>query len=125
MLLDSQTVWWLLTGDRPVGKSLMQKLNKNHIAFFSAATVFEFFQKAKKGKLRVPDNLVELIRQTGLQELQINAEHASDSRFISPEIYDPFDRMLLAQAQSEKIDFYTSDRKILSLGLDFVKDVSL
>jgi hypothetical protein len=33
--------------------------------------------------------------------------------------------MLLAQAQSEKIDFYTSDRKMLSLGLDFVKDVSL
>lgn len=125
MLLDSQTVWWLLTGDRLVGKSLLQKLNRNHIAFFSAATVLEFFQKSRKGKLRVPENLVELIRQIGLQELQISAEHASDSRFISPEIYDPFDRMLLAQAQYEKIDFYTSDSKILRLGLDFVKDTTL
>jgi PIN domain nuclease of toxin-antitoxin system len=125
MLLDSQTVWWLLTEDRPIGKSLLQKLNRHHIAFFSPATVFEFFQKSRKGKLRVPENLVELIRQMGLQELQISAEHASDSRFISPEIYDPFDRMLLAQAQHEKIDFFTSDKKILSLGLDFVKDASL
>ena len=125
MLLDSQTIWWLLTGEKRVGKTLQHKLDRNHIAYYSAATVFEFLQKERKGKLKVPDNLVELIQQTGLQEMQLSTEHASASRSISSEIYDPFDRMLLAQAQSEKIDFYTSDRKILSLGLDFVKDVSL
>lgn len=125
MLLDSQTIWWLLTGEKRVGKTLQHKLDRNHIAYYSAATVFEFFQKARKGKLKVPENLVQLIQQTGLQEMQLTTGHASESRFISSEIYDPFDRMLLAQAQSEKIDFYTSDRKMLSLGLDFVKDVSL
>lgn len=125
MLLDSQTIWWLLTGDKRIGKSLLHKFNRNHIAHYSAATVFELFQKARKGKLNVPENLVELIKETGLQELPFSSDHASESRLISPEVYDPFDRMLLAQAKCEKFDFYTSDETILSLGYEFVKDVTL
>lgn len=125
MLLDSHSVWWLLTNQKRIGKSLRQKLDRHQVCFYSPATVFELFQKSRKGKLRIPDNLVELIQQAGLQELPLNSQHAHDSRFISPDIFDPFDRMLLAQAQCEKIDFYTSDAKILSLGLDFVKDVSV
>ncbi len=125
MLLDSQTIWWLLTDDKRIGKSLTQKLNRNHVAHYSAATVFELFQKARKGKLNVPENLVELINETGLLELQFSSNHASESRLISPEVYDPFDRMLLAQAKYEKFDFFTSDKKILSLGFEFVKDVTL
>lgn len=125
MLLDSQTIWWLLTGDKRIGKSLQHKFNRNHIAHYSAATVFELFQKARKGKLNVPENLVELIKETGLQELPFSSDHASESRLISPEVYDPFDRMLLAQAKYEKFDFYTSDEKILLLGYEFVKDVTL
>lgn len=124
MLLDSHSVWWFLTNQKRIGKSLRQKLERHHVCFYSPATVFELFQKSRKGKLRVPDNLVELIQQAGLLELPLNSQHAHDSRFISPEIYDPFDRMLLAQAQCEKINFYTSDSKILSLGLEFVKDVA-
>lgn len=125
MLLDSQTIWWLLTDDKRIGKSLQHKFNRSHIAHYSSATVFEFYQKSRKGKLNVPENLVELIKETGLQELQFSSDHASELRHISPEVYDPFDRMLLAQAKYEKFDFYTSDEKILSLGFDFVKDVTL
>jgi PIN domain nuclease of toxin-antitoxin system len=88
-------------------------------------TVFELYQKAKKKKLNVPENLVELINQSGLQELQLNSHHAMYSRYISHQITDPVDCLLIAQAKAKKVDFYTSDSKILSLGLDFVKDATV
>jgi len=125
MLLDSQSVWWALTDAKRLGKALRQKLDRNHIAYYSVVSVFEFFQKSRNGKLRVPENLVQLLQESGLHEIQFHSNHAMESRFISPEIVDPFDRMLIAQAQWGEIDFYTSDRTILALGLEFVKDVSI
>lgn len=125
MLLDSHSVWWLLTDQKRIGKTLRQKLERHHACFYSSVSVFELFEKSRKGKLRVPENLVALMQQAGLLELQLNSKHTFDSQFISSQINDPFDRILIAQAQFEKIDFYTGDSKILSLGLDFVKDVSL
>ncbi|MEY3561928.1 MAG: hypothetical protein RL068_1080, partial [Actinomycetota bacterium] len=37
---------------------------------------------------------------------------------------DPFDWMLVSQALANEADFYTSDMRLLSLGLDFVKDAT-
>jgi PIN domain nuclease of toxin-antitoxin system len=125
MLLDTHVLWWLLEQPKKLGKNLRAKLSRSSLVLYSPMTVFELYQKAKKKKLNVPENLVELIKQSGLQELQLNSYHAMYSRYISHQITDPIDCLLISQAQAKKVDFYTSDSKILSLGLDFVKDASI
>lgn len=125
MLLDSHVIWWILNQPGRLGKNLTRKLSGSTLVLYSAATVLELFQNNIRGKLKVPENLVALINQSGLLELQLTAEQAEQSRHISPEVTDPFDRILLGQAQWQEVDFYTSDMRILSLGLDFVKDASL
>lgn len=125
MLLDSHIVWWLLYEPKKLGKSLVRKLERNSVAFFSSASVYELVTKGLSGKLDLPDDFVSQLSAAGLSEIAFTAEHAAQSRFISRQISDPFDRLLLAQAEFEQIDFYTQDAKILSLGLNFVKDAGL
>ena len=125
MLLDSHIVWWLLYEPKKLGKSLVRKLERNSVAFFSSASVYELVTKGLSGKLDLPDNFVSQLSAAGLSEIAFTAEHAAQSRFVSRQISDPFDRLLLAQAEFEQIDFYTQDAKILSLGVDFVRDAAL
>jgi PIN domain nuclease of toxin-antitoxin system len=125
VLLDTHVLWWLLQQPKKLGKNILSELSSSSLVLYSPMTVFELYQKAKKKKLNVPENLVELINQSGLQELQVNSHHAIYSRYISHQITNPIDCLLIAQAQAKKVDFYTSDSKILSLGLNFVKDASI
>ena len=125
MLLDSHIVWWLLYEPKKLGKSLVRKLERNSVAFFSSASVYELVTRGLSGKLDLPDDFVSQLSAAGLSEITFTSEHAAQSRFVSRQTSDPFDRLLLAQAEFEQIDFYTQDAKILSLGLDFVKDAGL
>ena len=122
MLLDTNTAWWLVRKPEKLGKSLIRKFEKNKAAFFSPISVFELLHKNSKQNLGVPANLAEVFSRSGLLELNLNSEHAVAAMNFSSSISDPFYRLLLAQAEVHQLDFYTKDSKILSLGLENVKD---
>ncbi len=124
MLLDTHTAWWLVRKPEKLGKSLIRKFEKNKAAFFSPISVFELLLKNAKQNMGVPANLAEVFSRSGLLELNLNSEHAVAAMNFSSSISDPFDRLLLAQAEVQQLDFYTKDSKILSLGLENVKDAS-
>jgi PIN domain nuclease of toxin-antitoxin system len=124
MLLDTRTAWWLVRKPEMLGKNLVRKFEKNKAAFFSPISVFELLQKNAKQNMGVPANLAEVFFASGLLELNLNSDHAGAAVNFSSSISDPFDRLLLAQAEVQQLDFYTSDSKILSLGIEIVKDAS-
>lgn len=65
----------------------------------------------------------EAAHRAGLRELPFRERHAvTMSQFPQLARHDPFDRMLLAQAQAEDLMLLTSDRVLLGLGHDWVVD---
>jgi PIN domain nuclease of toxin-antitoxin system len=78
----------------------------------SPATVWEVAIKQAIGKLAEPADLADQLRHCGFRELPITSEHAVTAGRLPPHHRDPFDRMLVAQAQCEDLVLVTRDADI-------------
>ena len=82
---------------------------------FSTASIWEVVIKNALGRsdFRVqPRQLRDGLIQNGYGELAIRSEHALAVGLLPPIHNDPFDRILMAQAQVENITLLTTDRKL-------------
>lgn len=121
ILLDTHVLLWVHTKPSRLGKKTRHALAGDGI-FFSPISVFEWFQKDGLDGLSAKD-LIVATKSVGFQELPLGLEAILDvPRFGALRDRDPMDLLLLAQAASGKMHFYTADRFLLDLGLDFVKD---
>ena len=79
-----------------------------------------------KGRLPVPDDICDHLDRVGLRQLPLAGEHA-ESLVEFPGLlqHDPFDRILLAQAKVERLDFLTADRRLLAIGYDWIVDATI
>jgi PIN domain nuclease of toxin-antitoxin system len=80
--------------------------------FFSAASIWEIAIKRASGKLNVPEDLLDTMEQRGFIELPVLSRHAILAGALPSHHGDPFDRMLVAQAQSEGFTIVTRDERI-------------
>ena len=113
LLLDSHVaVWWL--GDDPrLGESLITDVeDPASRVLLSAASVWELEIKAAKGRLDLPDALPAALRHAGFELLPITAEHGAQAARLPRHHADPFDRMLVAQANAEHATLVTADAAI-------------
>lgn len=72
----------------------------------------EISVKVTVGKLRAPDGLTDAVANGGMQFLAFGVEHAVALGDLPLLHRDPFDRMLVAQAQIEQLTLLTVDRRI-------------
>ena len=82
---------------------------------FSTASIWEVVVKSALGRsdFRVdPRPLRDGLLQNGYRELAIESEHALAVSHLPPIHNDPFDRILMAQAQVENITLLTRDEKL-------------
>lgn len=86
-------------------------------AYVSAASVWEISIKRSSGKLKTPDNLLDKIAQARFVELRMDFKHAVLAGALPPHHRDPFDRMIVAQAQSEGLTVVTCDERIAAYGV--------
>lgn len=109
LLLDTQVVLWWLTDDPTLSDDIKARLDHEPHVYVSAATIWEVAIKQAAGKLLEPSGLPERIRDSGFTPLPIGLEHAIAAGRL-PRIHrDPFDRMLIAQAQCEDLTLVTRD----------------
>ena len=74
-------------------------------------TAVEIAIKKKLGKLDAPDGLAAEIRSRGLLDLPLRYTHGEAMQNLPDHHSDPFDRMLIAQAQCEGFTIITHDEK--------------
>lgn len=122
ILLDTNVLNNLHTRPSLLGKQTVRKLESAKGLFFSPITFFEWLQKddylGATAKLLAAATIA-----AGIEELPLSARAALEAqRFGSLRGSDPLDFLILSQAAQAEMDLYTSDRRLLSLGLDFVKD---
>jgi len=115
VLVDTHTLLWAVTGDRKLSKRAHSVLASfaNEV-FVSAASAWEITTKHRLGKLPSAGELVadfaRIVEQLGFQPLPISIDHAQRAGNLPGDHRDPFDRMLIAQAQSENLALVSNER---------------
>ncbi|OGV63226.1 MAG: twitching motility protein PilT [Lentisphaerae bacterium RIFOXYB12_FULL_65_16] len=114
-LIDTHIwLWWYLEPERLDTQTRALMEDGGTELFFSTASVWEIAVKYRLGKLKLdtaPENLLpsELAKDT-IQILPISMVHALRAGALPPHHQDPFDRMLIAQAQLENLTLVTADQ---------------
>lgn len=75
----------------------------------STVSVWEIAIKRSIGKLNAPDDVIERIGEAGAQMLTITPRHAHATGELPLHHRDPFDRLLIAQAQLEGCAIVSGD----------------
>ena len=109
LLLDSHVALWWLDGHSSLGPRCAQAIGLADEVFVSAVTPWELGIKRALGKLVMPDGLGEALTGNGFRPLPITLAHAALAPTLPPHHRDPFDRMLVAQAQLEVLTLVTAD----------------
>jgi PIN domain nuclease of toxin-antitoxin system len=112
LLLDTHVLLWWLADDPALSRQARRLIANEPEVFASAASAWEIAIKRALGKLEAPDDLPSALDEGGIRRLPIDFEHAAVAGALPRHHDDPFDRMLVAQAQCEGLTLLTSDPRI-------------
>jgi PIN domain nuclease of toxin-antitoxin system len=110
LLVDTHVVLWHVLDDSRLGPAPTALLEaEDSEVLVSIASLWEIAIKKALGRLRAPDDLPTRLPDLGFGLLAIEAEHAWAVRELPRHHGDPFDRLLIAQAQTERLPILTAD----------------
>ena len=113
LILDTHVLVWVYEDDPRLGAAAREVItNPGNQVFVSAASIWEIAIKQATGKLGGPDNLGAYVERFGFTGLPITLRHAERAGRLPLLHRDPFDRMLVAQAQTENLTLITGDASI-------------
>lgn len=109
LLLDSHCLlWWL--GDLPLSDEAKDAItDPSNTVLVSPASIWELEIKAALGKLSIDADLIAEVAESGMSWLPITALHGRAAARLPMHHRDPFDRMLIAQAQVEECELISRD----------------
>jgi PIN domain nuclease of toxin-antitoxin system len=114
VLLDTHAlVWWLEEKEKLSSKARAVISDPETVVFVSAASAWELAIKTRIGKFNCPQlvrNLSRAIQAEDFVELPISIAEALRAGSLRGAHSDPFDRMLVAQAQSKDIPVVSVDK---------------
>lgn len=114
LLLDTHAFLWWLLDDPELPSTARRAIERAEAVYVSSASIWEIAIKQRLGKL--PElslsvaELPALVEQCRFLPLPINGRHAAAIGLLPSHHRDPFDHMLIAQAQVEKLVLATRDR---------------
>ncbi len=84
----------------------------------SAVVIWEVAIKRRLGKLKAPADLLERLERAAVDLLPISPRHADRVGALPLHHRDPFDRLLIAQAELEEIPLLSGDNQFSSYGIE-------
>ena len=122
LLLDTHVLIWIFEQDETLSQQAVDAVGDGkNIVFVSAVTAWEIAIKRALGKLQVPGNYLEGLRRYRFRALNITSEHALAVEHLPLHHGDPFDRLLVAQAQLEKLTLVTRDERLSQYNVPIVR----
>jgi PIN domain nuclease of toxin-antitoxin system len=114
VLFDTHVLIWLVEGDKnlsTVARSAIE--DEENSLYLSIASLWEITIKLSLGKLDLQISVEEMVESFlipgGIQILQIETRHLSILRDLPLHHRDPFDRLIIAQAQAEGMRLVSAD----------------
>jgi PIN domain nuclease of toxin-antitoxin system len=113
LLVDTHALlWWRGDYSRISARAREAIADPGRSLYFSAVSIWEIAIKRAQGRLAVPENLLDAMEERGFVELPVLSRHAILAGALPAHHGDPFDRMLVAQAQVEGLTLVTNDARI-------------
>ncbi len=112
LLLDTHVLlWWLANDPALLASARTAIAAADTDVFVSAASAWEMSIKTALGKLDAPADLEHQLDLNRFEPLSITVAHAYAAGALPRHHDDPFDRLLVAQAQAEDLVVVTRDRR--------------
>ena len=113
-LLDTHALLWWLDGDKRLSKPARDFIGEEaNTVFVSAASAWEIATKVRIGKLpgaaEIASNLASCMASQGFTELPISLADGARAGNLPGPHRDPFDRMLIAQAQAHDLPLISNE----------------
>jgi PIN domain nuclease of toxin-antitoxin system len=115
LLLDTHAVlWWITDSPQLSTRARAALTDFNNEIYVSATSAWEIATKFRIGKLPQAAPFVysfeESIREQRFLELPVSLGHAQRAGLLAGEHKDPFDRLLIAQAQAENLLLVSNEK---------------
>ena len=125
VLVDTHCWLWALTRPQVLSSEAAELLSDGETeVVFSAASVWEIAIKSALGKLRIStssgESIFDAIDDQSLTPLPILHSHARHVATLPLHHRDPFDRLLIAQAQIENLPIMTADDQFLRYEVEVI-----
>lgn len=113
ILLDTHVLIWLLDGSPRLGTDARRRIDTADAIAVSVGSLWEIAIKTSMGKLPAVAGIEATIAAGGIRRLGIEPSHLAALTLLAwhPGHRDPFDRLLIAQAQAEELTIVTADRQ--------------
>jgi len=113
LLLDTHALIWALEEPERLSARARTAIGAEDAeVFVSVVSPWEMAIAKSRGRLRVPDDLESQLGQKRFDLLPVLLRHAAAVESMPHYHRDPFDRMLVAQAQVDGLTIVTADRKL-------------
>lgn len=124
-LLDTHTfLWWTVDDPRLSKKARRIMADGRNELYLSAASGWEMAIKARLGRLQLGEDLERFVHEqmalNGIEGLPVHMNHALHVYALPDHHGDPFDRLLVAQAQLEGLPILTGDPQIAQYEVETV-----
>ena len=116
LLLDTHVLLWWLSGAAQLREATRATISTAESVWVSAATAWEIGIKTSSGKLEFHGDMEEQLARNSFRPLPITVTHAIAAGKLPRRHGDPFDRMLVAQAQVESLTLVTHDASLSDYG---------
>ena len=123
VLVDSHAALWWVADDERLSETARQTIASASDPLLSAVSLFEVAIKASLRKLPVAAQWADKLLANGFSLLPIGTAHGEELHSLpfvqvnGSTLRDPFDRMLVAQAQVEGVPVVTRDPAIAAHGV--------
>lgn len=121
LLLDTHALlWWATLSPALSPKARKRIADEESDVFVSAASAWEIATKVRLGKLEWPaaaGTVNAYVLGQGFRPLPISLEHAENAGQLKVALRDPFDRMLIAQAQANDMWLVSNDGLFDAMGV--------
>lgn len=119
ILLDTQCWLWMQASPERFSPASMELIeNAENELLLSAASSWEISIKYSIGRLRLPappsEYVPDRMEASGVTGLPVEHEHALHVATLPSHHRDPFDRLLISQAQILDVPILTADRQLAS-----------
>ncbi len=121
LLLDTHVFLWWRAEPQRLKAAVRDLIASADLVFVSAASAWEVAIKVSLKRLELPASFEDGVVASGFEKLAISFAHAEAVGRLPLHHHDPFDRLLVAQAQVESLTLVTHDRQVERYDVDTLR----